>query len=222
MSSGFMETAVIEAKSGRAKNMVIFLHGYGSNKDDLISIGREWQEALPNTVFLSPNAPEKCAMMMWGESYQWFALRSTDLRDIEKDADLIARANDKLNNYIDEKLKEYNLSDENLVVVGFSQGSMMALHTMPRREKACAGVVAFSGLLMNADKLLLEAKNKMPILAIHGEDDDVVSPDYLATVERGFSAAGFSIETSMRPNLGHGIDYFGVTRGVQFIAECLK
>jgi len=210
-----MESAIIKPKSGNAKTMVMFLHGYGSNKDDLIGIGSDWQEALPDTVFVSPNAPEICEQFDLG--YQWFSLRSIDARAMEGIKDAVP----KLNKYIDEQLKEWNIEEKNLVVVGFSQGAMMADYTMPRRKKACAGIVSYSGLLVDADGLKGLSIVKMPVLAMHGEDDDVVPPFNLNEIEKGFEDAGFEIETIMRPNLGHGIDYFGIKRGLDFVSECL-
>ena len=214
-----MNTVVVEPKSGNAKNMVIFLHGYGSNKDDLISIGREWGESLPDTVFLSPNAPQKCEMMMWGEAYEWFPLRSVDVKQIEEEK-LFENAFVSLNNYIDAKLAEWGISEENLAVVGFSQGAMMAMYTMPRRNNKCAGIIAYSGLLIGEKGLSSDDVKKFPMLVMHGADDDVVPPANLSSVCDGFTKAGFDIESIMRPNLGHGIDMFGITRGAEFIKEC--
>lgn len=211
-----METALIKPKSGNAKNMVIFLHGYGSNKDDLISIGYEWQEFLPDTVFISPNAPEVCDQFSIG--YQWFSLRSIDAGAMEE----IHGAVPKLNNYIDNQLAEWNMEEKNLVVVGFSQGGMMTCYTMPRRKNPCAGIISYSGLLVDPEGLKEEGIVKIPVLAMHGEDDDVVPPFNLNEIEKGFSAAGFEIETAMRPNLGHGIDYFGLKRGLTFVQECFN
>lgn len=220
MSHENMQTVVIEPKSGNVKNMVLFLHGYGSNKDDLISIGREWQDALPDTIFISPNAPERCEQMMFGESYQWYGLRSTDVKDIEDDG-LVAKAFETLNSYIDAKLAEYGLGEENLAVVGFSQGAMMTTYTMPRRSKACAGIIAYSGFPVGGDDLKNGSVVKMPILALHGEADDVVPPFNLDMTQKLFDEAGFEIETIMRPGVAHGIDMFGLTRGMEFVKECL-
>lgn len=199
-----------------AKHMVIFLHGYGANGDDLLSIGHEWGSALTDTVFLGPNAPEVCEAFAGG--YQWFSIRAIDPRTFERDQSA-ARVTPVLNAYIDEQLEKWSVPEENLAVVGFSQGAMMAMYAMPRRQKPCAAVVGYSGLLVDADGLKAQGAVKMPILAIHGDADEIVPPAHLAGIEAGFSAANYNVETVMRPNLGHGIDRFGMMRGLQFIQE---
>lgn len=222
--SDIMKTEVIEPKSGKAKNMVLFLHGYGSNKDDLISIGREWQDKLPDTVFLSPNAPQDCEMMPGMGGYQWFSLRTVQVDSIEREMEREGQVKEVVKNlhaYIDQKLEEYGVDESNLIVVGFSQGSMMTMYTMPRRLKPCAGIVCYSGLLLDGEGLKADDIQKMPVLAMHGAVDDVVPPFNLNLVQKGFDEAGFEVETIMRPGLAHGIDQFGLTRGLDFVLECL-
>jgi phospholipase/carboxylesterase len=93
------------------------------------------------------------------------------------------------------------------------------MYTMPRRKNACAAVIGWSGMIMDAAGLKGEGIVKMPVLAIHGDQDEVVYPDNLGRVDQAFSDAGFEIETAMRPGLGHGIDQFGVMRSLEFIKE---
>jgi phospholipase/carboxylesterase len=124
-----------------------------------------------------------------------------------------------LSNYIDQQLAKWGVDDSGLAIAGFSQGAMMAMYTMPRRKKPCAAVVGYSGMLLDAQGLKGADIVKVPILAIHGDADEIVPPDNLARIEKGFEAAGFEIETAMRPGLGHGIDHFGLTRGLQFVQE---
>lgn len=213
-----MQTNVIEPISGRVENMVLFLHGYGANKDDLISIGYDWAPALPNTVFLSPDAPEPCDQMPIGR--QWFSLRAIDRDTLERERQ-IESVVPTLNAYIDFQLQQWGIAESRLVVVGFSQGAMMAMYTMPRRKHACAGVIGYSGMLIDGAGLQNQNTARMPILAIHGEADDVVRPENLQEVWEGFSAAGFEVETILRPGLGHGIDHFGLSRGAEFAREAL-
>ncbi len=127
-----------------------------------------------------------------------------------------------LHAYIDAQLKQWGVDENRLAVVGFSQGAMMAMYAMPRRKKPCAAVVGYSGMLLDATGLIAPDIVKPPILAIHGDMDDVVSPTSLEDIQSGFSAARFNVETVMRPGLGHGIDPFGLTRGVQFIKEAFE
>lgn len=206
----------ITPASGKAKQMVIFLHGYGANGDDLLGIGEEWKEALPDTVFLGPHAPDICEASPYG--YQWFSIREIDGKAFERDK-MVEHVAPVLNAYIDEQLQKWGVPENKLAVVGFSQGAMMAMYTMPRRKAACAGVIGYSGILLDAAGLKGAGVVKMPVLAIHGDADSIVPPKYLAGVQEGFSGAGFDVETIMRPNLAHGIDQFGLIRGVEFIKE---
>jgi phospholipase/carboxylesterase len=209
----------IAPASGKAKQMVIFLHGYGANGDDLLGIGEEWKGELPDTVFLSPHAPDVCEGSSFG--YQWFSIREIDGKAFERDK-MVECVTPVLNAYIDEQLQKWGVPENRLVVVGFSQGAMMAMYTMPRRKTACAGVIGYSGILLDAAGLTASGVVKMPVLAIHGDADSIVPPKYLTGVQDGFSSAGFDVETVMRPGLAHGIDQFGLIRGVEFIKEALE
>lgn len=203
------------ASGGAAKNMVVMLHGLGSDANDLISIAPEWAGELPDTLFVSPNAPFPCDMAPYG--FQWFSLQE---RTPEKILAGVETAMPILNAFIDQQLEKNGMTDGQLAVVGFSQGTMMALHTMPRRAKPCACVVGYSGALVDPEGLKdVENLVKMPILAVHGDADDVVHPGNLERISDGFEAAGFEIEAIMRPNLAHGIDMVGLKRGGSFIAE---
>ncbi len=214
-----LDANFIAPRSGAAKSMVIFLHGYGANGDDLLSLGEEWAEALPDTVFLSPDAPDVCEMSPSG--YQWFSIRAIDNKALEREKQM-EKAVPVLNAFIDAQLQKWDVAENRLVVAGFSQGAMMAMYTMPRRKTACAGVIGYSGLLVDAAELKGANIVKMPVLAIHGDADEIVPPRFLADVQSGFDAAGFNVETVMRPGLGHGIDAFGVMRGLDFSKEVLE
>lgn len=209
----------IAPKSGPAKNLVVFLHGYGSNGDDLISIGQEWAPYLPDTAFVSPNAPEVCEI--WSQGYQWFSIRAIDPDAFEREKQA-EKAMPALNAFLDAQLAKWGLPESRLLVAGFSQGAMMAMYTMPRRQKPCAGVIGYSGMLIEAEALKRPEMVKIPVLAIHGDRDEVVPPASLDAIERGFSAAGYDVETILRPGLGHGIDGFGLTRGLDFVKECFE
>src|SRR5260221_7704103 len=124
------------------KNLVVFLHGYGSNGDDLIGLAPYMQKALPETEFLSPNAPFPWQGMLYTKGYQWFDLASMDPGHILKG---IREALPHLNSFLDEALKKRGLNDKNLALVGFSQGTMMALQVGLTRPKACAGILGYSG-----------------------------------------------------------------------------
>lgn len=217
--SKMIDGPFIAPASGTADSLVVFLHGYGSNGDDLISIGQEWAPYLPNTAFVSPNAPDVCEIFAQG--YQWFSIRAIDPDAFEREKQA-EKALPVLNDFLDAQLEKWGVSENRLIVAGFSQGAMMAMYAMPRRKQACAGVIGYSGMLIEAEALKAPEMVKMPILAIHGDRDEVVPPRSLSVIDEGFNAAGYNVETVMRPGLGHGIDGFGLTRGIDFVRECLE
>ena len=214
----------ISPAAGQARQMVMFLHGYGANGQDLLSVGEEWQEHLPEAVFIAPNAPEVCEA--WAAGYQWFSLRekleTISLNNLIDRAGRIDAPAQLLSAYIDQQLKHWGIEDKNLAVVGFSQGAMMAMYTMPRRAKSCAGIIGYSGMLIGAAGLKASGISKAPVLAIHGDADDVVPPESLVEVDQGFRAAGFDVEAILRPRLGHGIDEFGLARGLEFLKSAFR
>ena len=207
----------IAPRSGNAKQLVIFLHGYGSNGDDLISIGDEWKQALPDAAFVSPNAPEVCEVHPAG--FQWFPISSAIEHEALTRDKMAAKVTPMLNAYIDEQLTKWGVDDAHLAVAGFSQGAMMAMYAMPRRAKPCAAVIGFSGMLLDADGLKGPNIVKVPILAVHGSADDVVPAWNLEHIEEAAGAAGFEVETLLRPDLPHSIDHFSIMRALQFVQE---
>jgi phospholipase/carboxylesterase len=217
-----LDSSFIPPRSGKADSLVVFLHGYGANGADLLDIGQEWGAALPNTAFVSPDAPEPCEMSPMG--FQWFSLRAAEIitqKALDR-AELVLKPAAILNTFLDEQLKKWGVEEKRLVVAGFSQGAMMTMYTMPRRKVPCAGIIGWSGMLLDGAGLTEPGIVKMPILAMHGDSDEVVPPSSLEIVEAGFEAAGFSVETLMRPHLGHGIDMFGLSRSLEFVREVLR
>ncbi len=206
-------------RGGQAKQLVIFLHGYGDSGAGLLPIGQEWAAGLPDAAFAAPNACDVCES--WPEGYQWFRIFEPDGTIISRvdRAELIGAPAQALNAYIDAQLQKWGVAEDKLAVVGFSQGAMMAMYAMPRRKNPCAGVIGYSGMLLDPEGLKSENIVKMPVLAIHGAQDDVVPPGNLSIVDNGFTDAGFQIETVMRPGLGHSIDGFGLSRGLDFLRE---
>ena len=221
-SSNILNGPFLPPKSGEAKQIIMLLHGYGADGEDLLSIGRELQDMFPDTVFVSPNAPESCGMV---GGYQWFQIRETD-GSLVKETDLTERVKEPasiLNSFIDAQLKKWGVDESQMIVMGFSQGSMMALYTMPRREKPCAGIISYSGLLIDAKGLEAPEIVKPPVLAVHGEADELVPSSNLEEIKKSLSSAGFNnVETVMCPGLGHGINQSGLARGVQFIKNVFE
>jgi phospholipase/carboxylesterase len=206
----------LPAAGGDARSMVIFLHGYGSNGDDLIGLAPYWRDALPHTVFLSPNAPEACPGAPDG--YQWWALG--DLSPTARAAGVRQPAA-VLNAYIEAQLARFGLAEDRLALVGFSQGTMMALHVGPRREQRLAGIVGFSGMLADPDALAAEARSKPPVLLIHGDADTVLPVSALGAAETTLRAQGFEVTAHISPGLGHGVDAMGLRLGGEFLKRVL-
>lgn len=197
-------------------SLVILLHGYGSNGEDLIGLAPYWSKMLPNALFISPDAPFECEA---GFGYQWFSLRSWTPMAMLGGAEAAAPL---LNNYIDAALAEYNLSDDKLALVGFSQGTMMSLYAAPRRKKPIAGVLGYSGAMIGGEGLVGNASIvKMPIHLIHGDFDTVVPVAAYYHATQTLIGAGFTVSGNVTPGLPHSIDPAGIESGGQFLKKVL-
>jgi phospholipase/carboxylesterase len=204
----------LPAAGGDPRSLVIFLHGYGSNGADLIGLASYWRGALPHTLFIAPNAPQPCPGAPGG--YQWWPLTSLEP---EARAAGVREPAAALNAFIDSQLKRYGLTEDNLALVGFSQGTMTALHVGPRRERPVAGIVGYSGMLVDAKALAAEGRTKPPVLLVHGADDAVLPVAALHDADQALSALGFVVSTHVSPRLGHSIDETGLSLGAQFLVE---
>jgi phospholipase/carboxylesterase len=205
------------ASGGDPRSMVILLHGYGSNGDDLMGLVPYWRAALPNTVFMAPNAPEICPGAPGG--YQWWSL--ADLGR-ESRAAGVRQAAPLVNAFIDMHRTAYDLPNSKVALVGFSQGTMMALHVGPRRPETMAGIVGYSGMLADADALQTELKTKPPLLLVHGDADQMVPFAAMSQAETAFKQLGFEISTHASRGLGHSIDEAGLRLGGDFLARALN
>jgi phospholipase/carboxylesterase len=201
---------------GKPQQLAVFLHGYGADGNDLIGLAPLFAQALPYAEFIVPNAPEKCLM---GFGYQWFGL--TDLNPASMIAG-IARARPLLDAFLDDALTSRGLSADNLAIIGFSQGTMMALDLVVRRPGCAAAIVGFSGLLAGSATPLAQNAKPPHILLVHGDADPVVPFARLGQAETALSAAGFPVEIMARPGLGHGIDPEGAQRAAAFLAKFVQ
>ena len=202
---------------GKAKRLVILLHGLGADGNDLIGLAPYWAPHLPDVEFLSPNAPFPCDMSPYG--YQWLSAR-----DPSPEARLAgARAAGAiLDAFITDELAKRDLTESDLALVGFSQGTMMSLFVGPRREKPLAGIVGYSGRLIAPQLLGEEIRSRPPILLVHGTDDPMVTFDSMAEAEAALSAAGVPVETLACPGIGHSIDGDGLQAGGRFLHRVLS
>jgi phospholipase/carboxylesterase len=198
---------------------VVFLHGYGADGNDLIDIGRSWQPYLPQAAFVSPHAPEPCGQAPVGR--QWFALTFRDPNErwtgVQKAAPLLER-------FLDAELNRHKLPASALALVGFSQGTMMALHVGLRRAVSPAAIVGYSGLLVvppdgDLDAFAAGIKSRPPVLLVHGDRDDLIPPEALFQATQGLAALGVSAEWHLSAGVGHGIDAEGLRHGGEFLAR---
>ncbi|WP_425090428.1 alpha/beta hydrolase [Tropicimonas sp. S265A] len=205
---------------GKAKHVVIVLHGYGADGNDLIGLADPLMPHMPRTAFLAPNAPERCVNNPMG--YQWFPIPWLD-GSSEEDATkgMLAAAED-LNAYIDHVLETEGVSPENLILLGFSQGTMISLHVAPRRSEAVAGIVGFSGRLLGPELLEDEARVKPPVMLIHGDADDVVPPSSLPEAANALTLAGFETYAHVSEGTAHGIAPDGLSVALSFMRDKLK
>jgi len=204
------------AAGGAPRSVVILLHGYGSNGADLIGLVPYWRAALPHTLFLAPDAPQPCPGAPGGR--QWWPLTSLSPEARAAGVRVSAPA---LNAYIDSQLAAHDLAADRLALVGFSQGTMMALHVGPRRANAIAGIVGYSGMLADPEALGEELSTKPPILLVHGDADDVLPVSALHQAKARLEGLGFEVESHVSRGLGHSIDEQGLMLGAKHLAAHL-
>jgi phospholipase/carboxylesterase len=201
---------------GKPRQIVLLLHGYGSNGADLISFAPGWRQALPDALFLAPNAPQAMGM---GGAYQWWGLNAFTPQALASGADSAAPA---LDAFIDRKLTEYGLTEAQLAIVGFSQGTMMALRVGLRRPRQVAGIVGYSGMLTGAAELSRHLTAKPPVLLIHGSADPVVPVSALHAAKSALERLGVTVTAHVSQGLGHSVDPVGLRLGGEFVANALK
>ena len=207
-------------QSGTTRSVVVFLHGYGANGADLLGIADVLSEHLPDTLFVAPDAPEACAGAPFG--FQWFPIPWIDGSSEEEAERGMRAAIDDLNAFLDALLVDEDLLPEQMVLFGFSQGTMMALHVAPRREDEIAGIVAFSGRLLSPELLKDEAVSKPPILLVHGDSDDMVPPQSLPEAAEALQGAGFKeVYAHVMKGTGHGIAPDGLSVALAFMRDKL-
>ena len=214
-----LESSRKASKSGEDNSLVIFLHGYGADGADLLGLADPLSEHLPDTVFVAPNAPEQCTGNPMG--YQWFPIPWIDGSSEEESERGMTQAVDDLNAYVDATMEEEGVSEAETILVGFSQGTMMALHIAPRREDQFAGIVAFPGRLLRPELLADEAKSKPPVVLIHGDQDDVVPPISMPEAGDALQEAGFPVYGHVMKGTGHGIAPDGLGVALSFIGQQL-
>ena len=209
----------LEPRSGKARQLVVFLHGYGADGNDLIEIGRAWAGLLPDAAFISPHAPRPCGQAPMGR--EWFPLT---FRDPDERWTGVNAAAPQLNAFLDAELTRRNLPNSALALVGFSQGTMMALHVGLRRVESPAAIVGYSGMLVipeeiDPDKFAGEIVNRPPVLLVHGDQDQLIPVEALMHAAQGLAALEVPVEWHISPSVAHGIDQEGLRQGGEFLAR---
>ena len=210
--SKIVNGASLQPHSGGApKQIVLLLHGYGSSGSDLISLAPHWRQQLPDALFLAPNAPQRA-----GTGYQWWPLHGFTPAALATGA---AQAAPAIHAFVDRKLGQYGLTDADLAIVGFSQGTMMALHVGLRRTGCVAAIVGYSGMLVGANDLVQPMVVKPPVLLIHGTADPVVTVAALHAASTELRKVGIAVETHASAGIGHSVDPVGLRLGMEFVAK---
>ncbi len=194
------------------RQVVLLLHGVGADGNDLIGLAPFFQQVLPEAAFFSPNAPERYDMAAFG--HQWFSIRDFGPVARLKGARAAAPI---LDHFIDHLLAIFGLAEENMALIGFSQGTMMSLHVGLRRARPLAGIVGYSGALLGPDLLASEIRSRPPVLLVHGDADGILPVEALPQAEAALKANGVPVEAHVRPGLAHGIDEDGIRLGQEFL-----
>ncbi len=196
-----LESTIIKPEKDKdINNIIILLHGYGGDGNDISILVSNWKRYLPNTIFICPNGHERCEINPSG--YQWFDLTKDDSNYILSES---LKAEKKINKFVEELKDEYNLENKQIILSGFSQGCMMSINVGLTAKEAFGCIVGFSGKIINASDLKDRRKNSTSTLLIHGNQDDVVSPTHLLEAKDFFLRENINIETHLIENCGHHI-----------------
>jgi phospholipase/carboxylesterase len=217
--AGEIDGPRLAPKEGPARQLVVFVHGYGADGNDLIEIGRDWQELLPQAAFVSPHAPRPCGQAPMGR--EWFPLTFRSQTERWDGCHMAAAG---LEAFLDTELARHKLPPSALALVGFSQGTMMSLHVGLRRAVPPAAIVGYSGMLiLEGDKDIEGYKPlvraRPPILLVHGDADELIPVDALFHSTQALAALEVPVEWHISADTGHGIDPEGLRQGGDFLAR---
>lgn len=216
------------ARGGPAKQLVVLVHGYGADGNDLIQLAPYLQQALPDAAFAAPDGPDPCGMSPMGR--EWFPIELDDPAVMSRDPETLAgryaamaeRADEAapvLENFLDEELARHDLDGSALALVGFSQGTMMSLRLGLRRRPAPAAIVGFSGALLGPDDLSADDVAPVPVQLIHGDQDDLVPPLAMFWAATALGRVGVPVAFHVSAGIGHGIAPDGIEIAARHLAE---
>ena len=199
----------LPARNSVARRLIVFLHGYGADGNDLLSLGRSLTAVLPDCAFAAPDAPFACEA---GYGHQWFSLRDWSPQGLKTG---VASALPILDAYLDRQRAHWKLEDGNIYLVGFSQGTMMALAAALSRDRQIGGVIGYSGVYIEPETV----RTMPPVLLVHGTADTVVPFPLMADSANRLRLQGIEVQTMSITDLGHGIDPQGIEAGLAFLAR---
>ncbi|MBC7153327.1 MAG: dienelactone hydrolase family protein [Rhodobacteraceae bacterium] len=205
------------AASGNPRSLVVFLHGYGADGNDLLGLADPLAMHLPDTVFIAPNAPEDCTANPFG--YQWFPIPSMGGSTVAEAEAGLARAAEDLNAFLDARMAEEGMTLAQTALVGFSQGTMMALHVAPRRAAPVAAVVGFSGRLLHPETFAAEMVCAPPTQLIHGDQDPLVPLAAMREATTVMMEAGVEVHSHVSRGTAHGIAPDGLALALSFLKD---
>mgnify|MGYP001199476894 FL=1 len=212
-----LNTTIIKSEENPINNAIILLHGYGGDGKDISILSLNWKRFLPNTIFLSPDAHETCAINPNG--FQWFDLTKEDPEYILKESQ---KAEYKILNFIDEVKNKYKLKNSQICLSGFSQGSMMSINLGLTSKEDYNCVIGFSGKIINKKDLLKRKTSNTKMLLIHGELDQVVPPDSLLEAKDFLIRNNIQVETHMIKNCDHNIPIEASSIALNYIKKKFK
>ena len=201
MTTFCLDSTIIKPeKNIDINSVIVLLHGYGGDGKDISMLTLNWKRHMPNTVFICPNGHEPCVINPTG--YQWFDLTKNNPEYVLEQS---LKAENKINQFLNEVKDEFNLDNDKISLSGFSQGCMMSINVGLTSEKQFNCIVGFSGKIINTANLKIRKKNSTKTLLIHGDQDDIVSPTYLLEAKDFFLREGVNVETHLIKNCGHNI-----------------
>ena len=212
-----LDTTIVEPEKKNIKNAIILLHGYGGDGKDISMLSLNWKRHLPNTVFICPNGHEQCPINPSG--YQWFDLTNDNPDYILQQS---LKGEKILNKFIKEVKERFNLQNNQICLSGFSQGCMMSINLGLTSDSEYNCIVGFSGKIINPKDLEIRKKNSTKILLIHGELDQVVSPNFLLEAKDFFIRNNIAIETHLIKNCDHHIPIESSSIALNYILKKIK
>ena len=216
MSYSLNTTIINPISKQKPKNAVILCHGYGGDGNDISILANYWKNYLPDTVFLCPDAPEKCAVSSVG--YQWFDLMDQSKQQILTKS-LVAEM--KLNQLIDEVKAQNNLQANKIILGGFSQGCMISLQTGIKRKDKINSIIGYSGKIIDTEHLSKNIVSRPKVILMHGDKDEIVPINFFLEAKEFFIKNNYPVELKSFKNCEHRIPQEGSSLGLEFIKKNL-